>query len=338
MRDVSNGDRNDEAAFVGRIGIGLGEYGIVVIAGIDGIDRDERQLGQIQSALRLDGRQRLDFSEHTVGKAVGQAVNVDGDQADLALILRIAEALRDARLGHALAMTAHDVEAHELTVVGFAFVTGAHWPFLEILAVDRIDHAAATALGGAENAEQALSLARQALDRLGSVRVAEGVGIADASNARQNAVADRKCAVAIGADRSAALLHEDLRALAFGCFPVRRNSNEFALVVARDNLQHADRRQLAARLEGLAIAHDRAVRRKLREESLQGNAILATDVEGAGNLALADLLRGAGQVFEQLLTRRQRRLLALVARLTRPVRPIGFLAALLLLRHARSFS
>src|SRR5205085_8664511 len=98
------------------------------------------------------------------------------DQADLALILRVAERLGDARLLHPVAVRAAEFEAHEIAGLGAAFIAGSDRPLPQLLAIDGVDQAAATRLG-AEDAEQAALLARQALDRLGLVAVAEHVGV-----------------------------------------------------------------------------------------------------------------------------------------------------------------
>src|SRR5690606_1735244 len=218
----------------------------------------------------------LDLGEHGVRECVGQAVRVDGDQADLTLILRIAEPLRNPRLRYAFPMAAQDVEAHKLAVTRIALVAGADWPFLEILAVDWIDHAAA-AVRRTEVAEQALAFARQALDRLRLVGVAVRIRVADMREAGKNAVADGERALAIGADRAARWPHQDLRPLAFGSLPACRYRNEFAFIVARNDIEHTDRRELAAWLDGLAIADDRALARKRRKQLFQRDAILAAD-------------------------------------------------------------
>ena len=57
------------------------------------------------------------------------------------------------------------IEAHEVAVLGVALVAGRDRPFPQLLAVDGIDEAAALG-AGAEDAELAALLARQALDGL----------------------------------------------------------------------------------------------------------------------------------------------------------------------------
>ena len=50
MGDVGDGDRDDVAAGIVRIGIGRGVHGVVVILGVDRIDGDERQLPPVLAA------------------------------------------------------------------------------------------------------------------------------------------------------------------------------------------------------------------------------------------------------------------------------------------------
>ncbi len=131
--------------------------------------------------------ERLDLGQHGVGKLVGNAVRVHGDQADLALVLRVAERLDDARLRHAEAPRAGEIEAHEIAVLGVALVAGRDRPFLQLLAIDGIDDAAPGA--GAEDAELAALLLRQALDGLRLVAVAGHVRVFEPRDAGQDAVA-----------------------------------------------------------------------------------------------------------------------------------------------------
>ena len=97
-----------------------------------------------------------------------------------------------SRLGHAGGLHAHargarDLEAHQFAMLGVARGAARHRPFLELLAVDGIDHARAAGKG-AEDAEQASRGARQPLD---GPRLIGVIGIAGARrDARQHAVAD----------------------------------------------------------------------------------------------------------------------------------------------------
>ena len=65
---------------------------------------------------------RFNFGQHGSWKLVGNAVRMHGDQADLALVLRVAERLDDARLRHAEASRAAEIVAHQIAVLGVAFI------------------------------------------------------------------------------------------------------------------------------------------------------------------------------------------------------------------------
>ena len=108
--------------------------------------------------MRPASRRRLELvglGQHGLREVVGDAVGVHGDQADLALVLRVAERLDDARLRHAVAAVAGELEADEVAVLGAALVARQRSATrLQLLAVDRLDEAAAAGLG-AEDAEQA---------------------------------------------------------------------------------------------------------------------------------------------------------------------------------------
>ena len=69
-----------------------------MVARIDGIDGDEIERAQVGAAGELRRLELLHLGQHGVRELVGDAVRVHGDQADLALILRVAERLDDAGL------------------------------------------------------------------------------------------------------------------------------------------------------------------------------------------------------------------------------------------------
>ena len=200
--DVGDGDDHHPAAAIGGVGIGFGPDRIVMVARVGGIDGDERQVPQILAALELGLLGRLGLGKHGFGKAVGDAVGMDGDQARHLLRLRIAEPLGDAGGLHAEARGARKLEAHQLAVLGVARGAARHRPFLQLLAVDRIDHAGA-ARKRAKDAEQAPCGACQALDGARLIGIV-GIG-AERGDARQHAVAD----AGDGAGVALALDHED---------------------------------------------------------------------------------------------------------------------------------
>ena len=82
MGDVGDGDVDDEAARVLRIGVRPREHRVVVVLGVDRIDGDERHVAPV---LASDARRRLrcfGLAQGVAPEHVGDAVGVDGDQAD----------------------------------------------------------------------------------------------------------------------------------------------------------------------------------------------------------------------------------------------------------------
>ena len=70
------------AAGVGRVVVGLGVDRIVVVARIRRVDGDQRQVAQILALAQRRGLRRVGLGDHRIGEMVGNAVLVNGDQAD----------------------------------------------------------------------------------------------------------------------------------------------------------------------------------------------------------------------------------------------------------------
>ena len=237
--DVGDGDVHDVAAGVAGIVVRGGVDGIVMVARVDGIDGDELEGAQVGAAGQPRRLELVGLGQHGMRELVGDAVGVHGDQADLALVLRVAERLGDARLRHAVAMRGGELEAHEVAGLGAALVAGSDRPLLELLAVDGIDEAAAAGLG-AEDADQAPLGARQALDGARLVAVAGDVLVLEAGDAGEDAVAlaERGLAAGLPAARGQ---HQGARALAFGGIPHGGLGDQLAVGVAGHDLQHGRR-------------------------------------------------------------------------------------------------
>ena len=170
---------HDPAALVGRIGVGLGEDGVVVVARVGRIDGDERKRrADPCGPASVGGVKVLAISAmHALGEVVGDAVRVHGDEADLALVVAGCRALSRMRAcGTCEAPLAREIEAHEIAVLGAALVALADRPGAQLLAVDGLDACRRLAVR-AEDAEQAALLARQPLDRRGLEAVAVDVGL-----------------------------------------------------------------------------------------------------------------------------------------------------------------
>ena len=283
--------------------------GIVVVARVEGIDGEEIEGAQVGAAGEARRLEILHLGQHGRRELVGDAVRVHGDQADLALVLRVAERLDDARRGHAVAMRAAELEAHEVAAAGGPLLAGRDRPFLELLAIDGVDEPAAAVRLGAEDADEAALLAGQALDRLGLVAVAEHVGIIEPRQPRQDALAlaQRR----LGRAASAAWgQHQHARARALACIPDDGLGDELAVRVAGDDLQGRDGWQVSALLEALAVAGEQALAGHLGQQRLEGDAVAALDGEGARDLALAGPGRSGAQIVEDVLLARQARVAA----------------------------
>ena len=89
--DVGNGDIQDKAAGVLGVNVGNRVDGVVVVAGIDRVDGDERQGAQIGAAGKSRRFKGFAFGDDAFGEVVGDAVGVDRDQADLALVVGVAK-------------------------------------------------------------------------------------------------------------------------------------------------------------------------------------------------------------------------------------------------------
>ena len=128
--DVGDGDVHDEAAAVLRVGVGRGVDGIVVVARIDGIDGEEGEIAQVGAACE---RRRLELCT-SASTAAGNSSGMPCACTAIRLILRwscgIAERLDDARLRHAVAVRARQLEADEIAVLGRALVARRDRPFL----------------------------------------------------------------------------------------------------------------------------------------------------------------------------------------------------------------
>src|SRR5262245_13433604 len=214
-----------------------------------------------------------------------------GNEADLALVPRIAERLDDANLRHPIAVRAREFETDEVAFLGRADVVHGDRPLPELSAIDGIDDTATASLA-AKDAEQPALRARDPFDGLGLVAVAVDVAPLQPWDARQNAVAlaQRRLTRALAAGRQ----HERTRALALGRVPGSGFSDELPVLIAPHDLKHGHRGQIAALLEALAVAAQQAFLGHFGEQALQRQALAALDVEGAGNFALACLgTRGA---------------------------------------------
>ena len=106
MGDIGDGDEDDMAALVGRIVIRPRPHRIVMVARIFRIDGDEGNGAQIGAPMRIDGFGRLGFVQHALRKDGGNAMGVNGDQADGARAVHAADAFHHPHLGKARGLAA----------------------------------------------------------------------------------------------------------------------------------------------------------------------------------------------------------------------------------------
>jgi hypothetical protein len=92
--DVGDGD--EDAPPAGMAGIGLGEDGIVEVAGVLAVDRDQRHVAQVEAVAHRCGLGLVGFLDCRLGEVDRNVVGGDRDQADGARIAHRSDALDDA--------------------------------------------------------------------------------------------------------------------------------------------------------------------------------------------------------------------------------------------------
>ena len=258
MRDVGDGDGDDMAAGILRIGIGYGMHRVVVILGVGRIDGDEGHVAPVLAAGQRRRARRLGFVEHRARKRMRNVVGMDGDQADGALALERAEPLDDGAGGQAEAAVPRDFDRDEIAVDRARRGVGRNAQFAaELLLVDR--HQPPAAAGkAAKNAERAMLGAIDQLDdaaawsprrlraRCGSARGRRRRRLRPAgARARRDDADDGRRAMRL-------------------LVPFGRPRQKFAVAVAAGDVGEHDRRQGAGMMQPLAAAVDAGLRRQVR--------------------------------------------------------------------------
>ena len=183
--DVGDGDGDDMAAGIFRIGIGNAVHRVVVILGVGRIDGDERHIAPVLAARHGRGARRGGFVEHRGRKHVRNVVGVDGDEADGAFALDRAEPLDDGAGRQAELALARDVDGNEVAVGRTRRRIRRDAELAaELLLVDRHQPPAA----GRQRAEDAERAMLGAVDQLDDA--AGEFVVAGALDADQRAVAD----------------------------------------------------------------------------------------------------------------------------------------------------
>ena len=197
IRNVGDGDGDDEAAFVVLVVVCFRKNRVVVILGVGRIDGDERNGPPVfaPKTFRLHLRFfcGLCLDQRFRAKNVGNAVCRNGDLADRLFRPDRADDFAHARRGQSRKTSAQNVDGDEIAVARVLAIAFADREFAaQLFLVDRLDAPAAAFGVDAKNAEDARLLLRQELDDAARIFRRAGFGIALALRADQRAVADAR--------------------------------------------------------------------------------------------------------------------------------------------------
>ena len=288
--DVGDGDPDDVAARVFRVVVGVGEDGVVVVAGIRGVDGDEGELTKVLALAKREGLRAGGFGAHGFGELVRNAVLVDGDERDGFRGGGVAEAGDDACAGEAVRAAVELLGFDELALAGAGAVAGRDQPVAIGALVDRGDAAAGLAL--VVDADDPAGAHADAADDAGGER---RVGTVEGGEAAEQAVA--------GPERRiiAACEDEDARRGGPIRLPFERLGPEVPLCVGSGDAEDEDGGKRAFGTDAAALLLDLAGGGHLGEEALQLDLRGALEAERAGDVALRGLGRVLAQEGEDLL-------------------------------------
>ena len=108
MRDIGDGDGDDEAAVIARVVVGFGMHRVVVVLGVGRIDGDQRQLAPVLAPRKRRGLRGFGVAQGLAAEHARDAVGVDGDQADGFFARQRAEPFDDAADAAGRSATARD--------------------------------------------------------------------------------------------------------------------------------------------------------------------------------------------------------------------------------------
>ena len=297
--DVGDGDGEYEAARVHRVGIGRCVDGVVVVLCVGRVDGDQRQVAKILAAGHCRGARGLGRGQRLRLEDGGNLMRVDGDQTDRLLAGVGADALRHLGRRQAEARALQDVDRDEIAVLRLALVALAYEQRAPVggFLVDG-EHLATRAglRTRAKNAEHLGFPAREQLDDAAGVgrRIVTQIlagGVADRLGAHQRAIAEA------GVRRAGALLarhvEDDGGRAAVRLVPVDRLGEQVAVAVAGEDLGDDGGGQGAGLGQAFSPSLDDAFFLHLLQDSFEADLVGTLELEGAGDLALADLRRRA---------------------------------------------
>ena len=188
VSDVGDRDGEDEAAFIGRIGIRLGMHRVVMILGVRRIDGDQRDFAPILAAFQRRGLGIGDFGERGHRKILRDFVAMDRDQTDGFFGGERAEPFTHPARGQPETAAAHDGDADEVAVLRVAgIMSGDVQLAAGLFLVDRLQPSAA-ARQRAEDAEHAALAVVDQLDD--AATIGNAVAALVRLDAQQHAVAN----------------------------------------------------------------------------------------------------------------------------------------------------
>ncbi len=286
------GDRHpdDVAAGVGGVVVGFGVDRVVVVAGVRGVDGDQRQVAQVLALAERHGLCLRGLGECCFGKFVGDPVLVDGDQRDRARRPRVAEARDDARPRQAVAAGRAELFGlDQFALARTGAVAVSDLPVAVGALVDGGD--AAARLAFVVDADDPPRPHADAADHPGGQRRLLVLG---GHHAAEQPVAGTQCGIV------AAGAQQDARRGALA-LPLGRLGPEVARRVGAGDPHQHDGRQCALRADLAAALLDRALAGHLRQHLLQLGARRALEPEGARDVALAGDGRVLAQECEKLI-------------------------------------
>jgi hypothetical protein len=286
--DVGDGDGDDVAAGVARVGIGRGMDGVVVILGVRGVDGHKRQRPPVLAAGECRGRCGVGLGERFRREYVRDVVGKNGDQAHRLLALHRPDDLGDPAVLEAEPSAADDLDPDEVAFPSLPGFVDDHFP---LLALDRLQPR--LALAAPDDADHCVGRGCDQLDRRGDVF---GAGHRDP---RQDAVADP-------GNRTVALGGEDDPGRRLIARPIDRLGQEVAVAVAAGDRDDRERWDVAGALEPAGLLFDQALLGQIRHQVAERDpGSGALDAEGAGDVALASASGMLGDERQDLLAGRQ---------------------------------